>query len=62
MSVEKYRSSTMSQKPEVGDGAWLTGSTDPTALERTLAPGVALLITASLLLVCLYLFFTFVLL
>jgi hypothetical protein len=52
----------MSQKPEVGDGAWLTGSTDPTALERTLAPGVALLITASLLLVCLYLFFTFVLL
>lgn len=47
----------MSQKPEVDDGTWLTGSTAPTALERMLAPGVALLIAASLLLVCGYLFF-----
>lgn len=52
----------VSQKPGVDDGAWLTGSTVPTALERTLAPGVALLIAASLLLVCGYLFLLFVLL
>ncbi len=51
----------MSQKPGVDDGAWLTGSTVPTSLERMLAPGVALLIAASLLLVCGYLFLLFVL-
>lgn len=51
----------MSQKPGIDDG-WLTGSTDPTALERTLAPGVALLIGISLLLVCAYLFSIFFLL
>ena len=61
MPVEKYRSSIVSQKPGIDDG-WLTGSTDPTALERTLAPGVALLIGISLLLVCAYLFSIFFLL
>jgi hypothetical protein len=49
----------VSQKRE-GDGSeWLIGSTIPTTLERTLAPGVALLIVASLLLVCSYLLLLF---
>lgn len=49
----------MSQKREGNGGEWLTGSTVPTTLERTLAPGIALLIVASLLLVCSYLLVLF---
>lgn len=52
-------SSTVSQKREENGDEWLTGSTIPTTLERTLAPGIALLIVASLLLVCSYLLLLF---
>ena len=49
----------MSQKREENGEEWLTGSTIPTTLERTLAPGIALLIVTSLLLVCSYLLLLF---
>jgi hypothetical protein len=45
----------VSQKRGENGGEWLSGSTVPTTLERTLAPGIALLIVVSLLLVCSYL-------
>jgi hypothetical protein len=47
----------VSRKRETDGGEWLTGSAAPTTLERTLAPGIGLLVVASVLLVCGYLLF-----
>jgi len=59
LSGSATSSSTVSQKREENGEEWLTGSTIPTTLERTLAPGIALLIVTSLLLVCSYLLLLF---
>lgn len=47
----------MSSNDRDEERAWLVGSTTPTSFERTMAPGVALLIVTSALLVGGYLLF-----